>query len=526
MIQFMSRSDRSRRGITLVEILIAILILGVGLISLATLFPIGLSRLREARQNNRSTFLGRTAIDDIGTRGLLTLNTFVPSGYFLDPIGSNDNFPDNANPFQNGQQIRPGGNAAYNPFVYDATDVAGFTGVDVTLFDGVDLTAFNGDYFSLSQQSGPSLPVAYDPFWYAVGHQSGSLNPYDINLIKTSYRFGRGLGFVRPDPRLHADLDTNGRTTPPAHGLQRLTNFHSMGWLYNPAITVSPGPDYPFSYPLIDVDDFNTVVTPADNPIDLAREVFTSVDDLIYQTESETTSPLVPDLSAGLQSEVEFSWMLTGRLDDWNDPKQFVGDVVVFHNRPFGLVTVPAPFPVPSLGIAAGEQIARPADEVAVEAIFGYGGILTAHPDSVPAYFNTVEQAYSNTRSVLLRWPSTVEAPEIRIGRWLADVTYERYRDDSGIPTPATPLIPLDYTGRLPRQRIHWYRIVSRGDITPGIRLAGDPNNVSYRQIVVQVDRDIVDRTVVDSGGNPIFVNTALFTEWVVNVFPVVASVR
>ena len=36
-------------GITLTEILISILILGVGLVSLATLFPIGLLRLREAR---------------------------------------------------------------------------------------------------------------------------------------------------------------------------------------------------------------------------------------------------------------------------------------------------------------------------------------------------------------------------------------------------------------------------------------------------------------------------------------------
>ena len=39
---------RSRRGITLTEILIAIMILGVGLVSLATLFPIGLLRLRDA----------------------------------------------------------------------------------------------------------------------------------------------------------------------------------------------------------------------------------------------------------------------------------------------------------------------------------------------------------------------------------------------------------------------------------------------------------------------------------------------
>ena len=36
---------RARAGITLTEILISIMILGIGLVSLATLFPIGLMRL-------------------------------------------------------------------------------------------------------------------------------------------------------------------------------------------------------------------------------------------------------------------------------------------------------------------------------------------------------------------------------------------------------------------------------------------------------------------------------------------------
>ena len=38
---------RRRAGITLTEILISIMILGIGMVSLATLFPIGLLRLRE-----------------------------------------------------------------------------------------------------------------------------------------------------------------------------------------------------------------------------------------------------------------------------------------------------------------------------------------------------------------------------------------------------------------------------------------------------------------------------------------------
>ena len=58
------RSSR-RRGITLTEILIAILIMGVGLVSLATLFPIGLLRLRDAARYSRSGFLAQSAAADL-----------------------------------------------------------------------------------------------------------------------------------------------------------------------------------------------------------------------------------------------------------------------------------------------------------------------------------------------------------------------------------------------------------------------------------------------------------------------------
>ena len=58
-------------GITLTEILISILILGVGLVSLATLFPIGLLRLREAQRQTRSAYLFESATADVAARGLL-----------------------------------------------------------------------------------------------------------------------------------------------------------------------------------------------------------------------------------------------------------------------------------------------------------------------------------------------------------------------------------------------------------------------------------------------------------------------
>ncbi len=66
------RSAQSRSGITLTEILISILIMGVGIVSLATLFPLGLIRLRKANEQSRSGYLIESAIADLGTRDLLT----------------------------------------------------------------------------------------------------------------------------------------------------------------------------------------------------------------------------------------------------------------------------------------------------------------------------------------------------------------------------------------------------------------------------------------------------------------------
>ena len=69
--------SRTRPGITLTEILIAILIMGVGLISLATLFPIGLLKLRDATRYSRTAFLSESATSDIAAHGLLTTQSFI-----------------------------------------------------------------------------------------------------------------------------------------------------------------------------------------------------------------------------------------------------------------------------------------------------------------------------------------------------------------------------------------------------------------------------------------------------------------
>src|SRR5262249_29581175 len=94
---------RRRAGITLTEILIAIMILGVGLVSLATLFPIGLLRLRDAARYTRSATLLETAASDTVSRGLFSSQSFLyadtinmvygitPLWYFSATLGTDYN---------------------------------------------------------------------------------------------------------------------------------------------------------------------------------------------------------------------------------------------------------------------------------------------------------------------------------------------------------------------------------------------------------------------------------------------------
>ncbi|GIW86621.1 MAG: hypothetical protein KatS3mg108_0945 [Isosphaeraceae bacterium] len=79
------RSRRERRGLTLTEILISILIMGIGLLSLATLFPLGLLRLRDANRASRSALLGASAGSDLTAAGIL-YKPFYLSLYGYDPF--------------------------------------------------------------------------------------------------------------------------------------------------------------------------------------------------------------------------------------------------------------------------------------------------------------------------------------------------------------------------------------------------------------------------------------------------------
>jgi hypothetical protein len=61
----------NRRGISMMEILIGIMVLGIGVISLATLFPIGLLKMKRAVNDVRGTVLARSALSEVRIRNLL-----------------------------------------------------------------------------------------------------------------------------------------------------------------------------------------------------------------------------------------------------------------------------------------------------------------------------------------------------------------------------------------------------------------------------------------------------------------------
>ena len=474
MIAATARNQR-RSGITLTEILIAILIMGVGLISLATLFPLGLLRLREGTRQSRAATTFESAQDDLDARQLLFLPTFRNTWYGLR-----------------------------NPFSQDTlADLSYYTG-SLTNSTAVGNGALASGSNSLPANSvglGTGLPICYDPLWRAVTGVFPPLPPqpgvsayigttlFDTTLdFANSYgsptnpqaeaRFGSGIfGGTSPfSPYVHADPDGG---LPSAHGLQRLTNF--IPWSSAGLTT-----QYGFT-------STNFALGAASQPADVAGNVFTSIDDIVFNPlEGGATAPssLLPDMSSGgPQADYRFTWFFTGSaLSPTGDGAQFIGNIVVCDGRPFGFDPLP------------NQNAYAPAGETVVEGIYGVGqGASIA-----PLYSGATVGYAVNDKSVKLRWSDTLADPQIRVGGWIADVTYER----SGTTYRSRVL-----TTGSSFARCNWYQIVKRVDPTPDA-IAG------YRSTVVTLGTPLKSKTLLTiSTGNPVHVNTALIMPSVINVF-------
>jgi len=277
-----SPGSRPRSGITLTEILISIFSMGIGMLSLATLFPLGVQRLRDAARSSRSAMLVESATSEIASRDLLYPPSFSVNGYPFDPFTQD-----------------PGGGAG----VLDRTAVG----------------------------YGAGLPICYDPmWWYQVNKDSnGAIQP---SLTEGSdFRFGSGIGSIRDDasnPPTFSSVPTS-TISPSAHGLQRITNF---------PLIFFPTPQAPATSN-VPIDPWSLFASPDDIVMqsDGERYKILQPNGLVVDGNGGA-SPLVPDLSnADRMNDYAYTWMFTGKQTDVTNGTIFDGDLVIFHNRPFSV---------------------------------------------------------------------------------------------------------------------------------------------------------------------------------------------
>ena len=465
-----------RRGITLTEILISILILGVGLVSLATLFPIGLLRLREAQRQTRSAYLFESATADAAARGLLNTNSFQSMDLLNSQVGLPVWFPD-ANNNPNG----------YDPLVQDA--------------------AAYGPYYpnqgvSVYQSAGYGLPFAYDPLWrYQTQIYPDWNNTLGLNMPEA--RFADGTNSL-----LRAETD-GVTTVPSAHGLQRLTNFNRMSYTNAQNVTIPVMP--------------TAVQVP---------QIFVSPEDVVWQDSAVTNnvytiggatgkgavavqtpaSPVVPDLNTQSSpgqptNDWRFSWMITAQQTNAFNAAAFEGSIVVFENRPFAYD--------PNAGHAFGETV--------YEGVFGFSTKVVPPLGANNGY----GYGAGADRTVLIRWNASQPDPVIKVGDWISDVTYERSQlVVNNRFAPIQNLLNHGEWDNLPAQRCFWYQVLkvtpAQADTNPN--LAGGP----YRSMIVYVNRKLDARTLLqsDNFGTPVYQNAVLVCPYVVNVIPQTFFVR
>jgi hypothetical protein len=509
----------ARRGITLTEVLIAILVLGVGMVSLAALFPIGLTRLRDAARYSRSAYLTQSGASDATARGLLNKQAF----FFADMLNT-PNFP--ATPYWYATPVGGAVPNAYDPFTQDTPFYGGNTvdpntGQQLGVNTNYTFLDANGNPFPVP--TGLGLPIAYDPLWR---FQTGIyLDPLGQSMPEA--RFGAATldpnnpaaNFIRPDP-------DGGPAS--AWGLQRLTNFN------RPAVINALGATVPLMPSALMLPSI--FVSPEDTVWQDPNATTSTVDGLVLGPPPAVgnvpgapvarPSPVVPDLNVASSlgsptNDWRYSWMLTVQQtsvpiagENTSLGATFDGNVVIFENRPFAITQINGPFGNPTFQVAG---------ETVVEAVFGAGSAVV--PQGGPGY------ASGSDRSVILRWPDNTPDPVVKAGDFIADVTYERNnlfvtsrfgswpQVNGGTGGLANPADNLEWDN-LPAQRCYWYRVQR---VTPPIN---DPNVQNHRSMTVYVDASLQSRTVLNANGQPVHLNAALISPYVVNVIPQTFFVR
>jgi len=489
-----SRPQTGPSGITLTEILISIMILAIGLVSLATLFPIGLLRLREAQRSSRTAILSESTGADVLGRGLLNKTTFIDPT--VSPWYSNPNVTTSYDPWI---QDTPG---AFGDWTGggDPTKIGAYRGYGGMGAKGPNQSTVN----SLAAVSGPGLPVVYDPLWW---YQQGT-QPYSSmgGMVEIRSRFGSSadLGLTSMD------------------GLQRLTNswvYNADGSLHsayaqNAVLSTFVSPEdilwqdakntsyLDFFNPGLALASTSTITNPSPVIPDLTTAALTRIDAV---TASGGTAG-VPASYAAPTNDWRYTWMFTGqRASAFND-KVFTGNVVIFENRPFGFETL--------VNAVTGATITQVAGERVFRAIFGYGTSAPLQAGTMGG--NPVGYAVGADNSVLLLWPAGYQDPEIRSGGWIADVTYER---SQALGLSRFQFAPVGKEGPPPAQRCYWYQVRRASPPADSAEFPG------WRYTLIQTTQKLQAKTVLDATGAPVHVNAALVSPHVIGVIPKTFSI-
>ena len=162
------------------------------------------------------------------------------------------------------------------------------------------------------------------------------------------------------------------------------------------------------------------------------------------------------------------------------------------------------------------------AGETVVEGVFGASS--NVWPQGGPGYGAGAD------RTVLLRWFASQPDPVVKVGDFIADVTYER--------GPEPGLLPVLLQHHAPGRRAEPAEQGRMGQpagaallLVPGAE--GEPGPVGpghgdhfYRSMTVYVNRPLDAKTLLDGSGNPVYLNAALICPYVVNVIPQTFFVR
>jgi hypothetical protein len=498
----------TRAGITLTEILIGIMILGIGLISLATLFPIGLLRLREAQRQSRSAFLTESTMADISARNLLSRGSF---GYadllntLINPANPPVWYPSTTttppNTVPNGYNPLIQDTGVYGPWVqYDPANASLAGGLWMSPPVGTPGYPRSVGGLPLTQSG---LPFAYDPLWRFQTVPPGQTQPgfyldpnNALGLNLPEARFASGNNPVGSTLR----LELADQHLASAHGLQRLSNYNRPSFVNGLGVTV----------PLM--ASANQIPTTFVSPEDM---VWNEIDQ-----SGNSPSPVLPDLRISSVASANgpqptptqdwrFSWMITAQQNNTGNGASFDGNIVIFENRPFA-------YDATQLNPVAGETV--------VEGVFGAAVGNSVIPSA--NFANTGGYAAGADRSVLLRWFANQADPVVKVGDWIADVTYERsqmlvdsrfyFNGNDALPYQGAQnvLNNLEWDN-LPAQRCFWYQVQRVSPAQPDPLLGP-----TYRSMTVYVNRNLEAKTLLTPGGVPVFQNAALICPYIVNVIP------